>query len=303
MHGRRWSLTLLIGVFAVAASAAPGRAEEGDPAEPALKTQLAELRQALAAARLELRQTTVELEDIKAFLADEDLARTLAEWRAERAKLAAERRALRAERNQLEQARRELHRTTLQQAQREAEQLKAAQQAREQAVQPQWSAQYEMGLIKQDNQTLFVQSTRGSVLVEQNPDIDRHNVMVRGTFLNESQAAWRYTFEVRLAGDEGRILPDAKRRIVGQWRYQTPLLGPGDLHPFEVKVPVTDVHDIEVLQIGKVTADQPRTGRTDPNAPAGRPGPAGQPADPPTGAPPADPQIPAEPMSSSGAEA
>ncbi len=267
MPGRTVVILSLCFLMITAASAP---AQDGGNGEPDLRTQLAELRQALARTRLELQQAAAELEDIKAFLADRNLDETLAEWRAERAALVAERRAWQAERRQLERARDALHQVTLIQAREAAERERAERQAAEDAVKPKWSAQYEMGLIDRDQQTLYVESTDGSVLVQQYPSVDRRNVMVRGTFLNESHAPWRYTFEIRLAGDEGRNLPDSAQPIVGQWRYQTPRLGPGDLHAFEVKVPVTNVHDIEVLQIGNVTWDRPTGTTTDGNTPTPR---------------------------------
>jgi len=275
MHMRSWTTLWLVAVIVAAGLFVPRdlRAAEDERAQPDVKAELAELRQALARTRLELRQATAELEQIKAFLTEQNIDARLETWREERAALARERRALQSERRKLEEARQRLHQTTLNQARARAEKEKAQQQARDKALQPNWSAQYQMGLIDLENNTIFVKATDGDVLVRQHPNIDRDNVMVRGTFLNESRASWRYTFEIRIAGDEGRILPDAKRPIVGRWRYQTPVLGPRELHPFEVKVPVDDVSHIEVLQIGKVTADrpasaQPQSDPRDPNAPA-----------------------------------
>lgn len=230
------------------------------PAQPAndpVATELAALRQELAATKLALQQSQAELNDIKAFLKDRNVDTTLAEWKQQRAELAEERRLVRLERQKLEAARRALHQTTLKQATEAAEAQNAEAEAAEKALQPDWSAQYMLGLIDTERETIYVKSTTGRVLVRQYPSVDRRNVMVRGTFLNKSLAPWRYTFEIALASAEGPGLPSREPNITGSWRYQTPLLGPGELHTFEVKVPVEDVRDIEVVQIGNVTADRP----------------------------------------------
>jgi len=219
--------------------------------------ELAALRQELAATKLALRQSQKELERIKAFLEDRNVDATIAEWQAARDELAEERRLIRLERQKLEQARRELHRTTLRIAQNEAAARDAEAEALEKALEPNWSAQYMLGLIDHQRQTIYVESTHGDVLVKQYPSVDRGNVMVRGTFLNKSLAPWRYTFDIALAGEEKIGLQTGGANLTGSWRYQTPLLGPGELHTFEVKVPVHNVRDINVIQIGNVTADRP----------------------------------------------
>jgi len=222
-----------------------------------VEAELTALRQELAATQLALRQSRNELEQIKAFLEERNVDATLAEWQTTRDELAEERRLIRLERQKLEQARRELHQTTLQIAQDEAAAKNAEAEALEKALEPNWSAQYMLGLIDHERETIYVKSTHGHVLVKQYPSVDRQNVMVRGTFLNKSLAPWRYTFEIALAGEESIGLQTGGQNLAGSWRYQTPLLGPGELHTFEVKVPVHRVRDINVIQIGNVVADRP----------------------------------------------
>lgn len=241
--------TLMVGLSAAARGQAPGDAAVAD--------ELAALRQELAATRLALRETRAEIEDIKAFLAEKDMEATLADWKKQRDALAEERRLIRLERQRLEKARRELHQATYQDAQEQADQQKAAADAAAKQLEPDWDADYILGLIDREAQTLYVRSTDGRLLLEQYPTVDRRNVMVRGTFLNQSHAPWRYTFEIRVASDSLPGLPKPPTTVIGSWRYQTPLLSPGQLHPFEVKIPVTDVRYVDLIQIGNVTADRP----------------------------------------------
>jgi len=211
------------------------------------------LRAALAQTKLEVQQLRIRLEEIRAFLDEHDLETTLAEWRAEREALAEARRRLQQERVRLREERHRLQKQMVQQAEREAD---AIEEAREAAA-PRWDARYQMGLIDNDQQVIYVRSHHGSTLVEIHPEIDRKNVKVRGTFENRSEAPWRYTFEIRIAKAE-RDPKTKRRQVIGSWRYQTPLLGPNDLHEWEVTVPVTDVALIDVVQIGNVKADRPQ---------------------------------------------
>jgi len=226
-------------------------------AQDAIDEELTALRQELAATKLALQQSQAELEQIKAFLEDRGVDTTLAEWKKRREALAEERRLIRLERQKLEQARRELHQQTLKIAQDQVQEKDAEAEALAKALEPNWSAQYMLGLIDEQRQTIYVKSTTGHLLIKQYPTVDQRNVMVRGTFLNKSLAPWRYTFEIALASQEGPGLPTRQPDVAGSWRYQTPLLGPGQLHTFEVKVPVEHVRYIDVIQIGNVVADRP----------------------------------------------
>jgi len=216
--------------------------------------QMLELRQGLAQAKLELQRAKAQMEELQAFLTEKDLDQKLERWRAERQRLADERRKLAMERQRLESARKALHRQTTKQARDRAEQENKQKQAEADAQKPGFSIQYMMGLIDKERENIFVDSTDGKVLIEQYPGADRKNVKVRGTFLNKSQQPWRYTFEIRIAGEKN-VFGD--RALVGQWRYQTPVLGAGELHPFEVTVPVSDIRHIEVIQVGNVVSDRP----------------------------------------------
>ncbi len=239
---------------AVLIAALLAAAAVGQDAAPTIDQQLIELRQGLAQAQLELQRSKAQLEELRVFLAEKNLDDQLEAWRAEREALAEERRKLAMERKRLESARTALHRKTTVDAMDRAKAEREQKQQAADAIKPDFSVQYMMGLIDKDRQTIFVESTRGTVLVDQFPQVDRKNIKVRGTFLNKSQAPWRYTFEIRAAGETNIY---GERAIVGQWRHQTPLLGPGEMHEFEVTVPVTNVRDVEVIQVGNVTSDRP----------------------------------------------
>jgi multidrug efflux pump subunit AcrA (membrane-fusion protein) len=248
MHALRFTTGLLLagGLLASIAIA--------QNTEPTTTQQLIELRQGLAQAKLDLQRTKAQMEELRAFLAEKDLDKKLEGWRAERARLVAEQRKLKLERQRLETARKALHQQTTKQARDRADEENQAKQAAADALKPGYSIQYMMGLIDKERENIYVESTDGKVLVEQYPSVDRKNVKVRGTFLNKSQAPWRYTFELRVAGERNL---QGDRARVGQWRYQTPVLGAGELHAFEVTVPVSDIRHIEVIQIGNVVSDRP----------------------------------------------
>lgn len=244
-------------------AAVMAHAGDAEDAAARARQQIAELRTQLANVTLELREAQQQLEAIRDFLKAEDLAATFERWQALRAELAEERRSIRRERVRLEAAREELDRTTQRIADRRAAEAEQAEQRAKAAAEPDWTAQYQMGVIYHDGNELYVKATDGSIFVDADQDIDRRNILVRGTFLNKSAVAWRYTFEIRAGGVE-RFRRG--RRIVGSWRYQTPLLDPGELHEFEVKMPVDDVSHVRVLQIGKVVADRPAQGEDQPRA-------------------------------------
>lgn len=250
-HARRLMLPLLLATTAVL--------HAGDAADPAdaARAEVETLRRQLANVTLELRAAQRQIQEIRDFLEERDLAATFDRWQATREALAEQRRSIRRERVRLEAARDALDRTTRRIAEEQAQAQRQAEQRVREATAPDWTAQYQLGVIYKDGDELFVKVTDGSVLVDSDQDIDRRNVLVRGTFLNRSVAAWRYTFAIRAGGVERFGRP---RRIVGAWRYQTPLLQPGQLHEFEVKMPVEDVSRVRVLQIGNVHADRPADG-------------------------------------------
>jgi hypothetical protein len=213
------------------------------------------LRTELARTKLEVQKLRTQLQDIQQFLAEQDIEKTLAEWRSEREALAEQRRQIQQERVRLNEERRRLQQLMTRVVREEAEQ----QQQQVDAAGPRWDARYQMGLIDKDQQVIYVRSYDGVTLVDTYPSIDRKNVKVRGTFQNKSTQPWRYTFEIRIGSDE-KNQNTGRRRVIGSWLYQTPVMGANDLHEWEVTVPVTDVAYIEVVQIGNVKADRPAPG-------------------------------------------
>lgn len=209
-----------------------------DPLQP-MREQVTELRRELAQAKLELRDTLAELEEMREFLAreEEDIEREIARWRQEARAMAQEREALAERTAKLERA-------------REALAEGPDQPPPPDPDRPRWEIDYRIAAIPlaPQNQLAFIDPIIGPHLLRRFPNIDRRNIMVRGTLQNRSAEPWRYTFEVRVADRYGDIL--------GQWRYQTPPLTPGELHGFEVKVPVRGVGRIHRYQIGNIEADQ-----------------------------------------------
>lgn len=126
---------------------------------------------------------------------------------------------------------------------------------------PNASLQYALGLIDLGGGSVTIVQTSTDVFghrrvrVREHPNIDHDNVLIRGTLANESQLPYRYTFEIRIGG-KTRVAA-AKPPIIGSWRYQTPVLQPGEIHQFEVKVPVTEVGDVVSYEIGNIVADRP----------------------------------------------
>ncbi len=222
-----------------------------------LADQIDALRREIALTKLQLDTAVEELGRLREFLATENLDQQFERWKSERAKLLEERLRLRRERHRLEEARRSVHQATVAQAQQEAKARNEAADAAAEALEPGWSVQYMLGFIRQEaDEELFVKvhPTTGRVHFTRRRDIDPDNVMVRGTFLNRSAAPWRYTFEIRIGGEAGI---SSSTPVIGKWRYQTPVLTPGQLHAFEVKVPVDNAYSVEVVQIGNITADRP----------------------------------------------
>ncbi len=246
--------------------AAPLQAQQDNPQQ-----DIAAIRAELAQLRLEVERLRAEREEYATFLEetrDQDTDELFAQWRAERKKLANERKQLANERNRLELARRALHQTTMKQAMDTARVESDQQRAEEDKLKPDWSVQTMVGLIDREgnNPTIFVRVGNDLlVAAESGSDIDTQRATIRGNFLNKSLAPWRYTFQINVL-DENAVVQPNSRRPLGSWRYQTPLLGPGDLHQFEVTIPVEDVRRISAIQIVRVTADRPPTPQNPPAA-------------------------------------
>ncbi len=262
MQRARFHRSLWLGLIAVLCIGGVSRAQQAvigvQPEQNALNQQLTELRQELATTRLKLETALAELEKLKAFLAEKDLDQRLEEWRQERRLLQQERTRLQLERARIERLNRKLGQNVQLNNQREREALEKEKHELAKAVKPNWSIQYMLGYIRTDTDEIrYYNVSDGRVYTQRRFDtIDRRNVKVKGTVLNRSEAPWRYTFEIRLGG-EGIDPFRGGSTIMGKWRIQTPLLGPGDLHEFEVTIPVQNATAVEVVQVGNLVADQP----------------------------------------------
>ena len=250
---RRLLVIVVAGLPAAALAAPPIDAVSGG----GLGERVRELRLELARARLELGETRSEIERMRAFLEQADPEADTARWRRQRLELMERRRALVAERREIERRRRELLAEGPPEpgraVDREPPGLGGERGRGAPPVasgRPRWEMDYRIAAIPLDGQPpVFVEPVFGRLLVGAGEPIDRNDILVRGTLQNRSAEPWRYTFEVRLGDRSGDV--------IGRWRYQTPLLGPNELHEFEIKVLVADVGRIRSYQIGNITADQP----------------------------------------------
>jgi hypothetical protein len=242
------ALGIMIGGAMLAAAA---HAQDKAPAVPdgteSLLREVALLRQDLASTKLQLRQAVRELEELREFLARQDAQAEAWQWRQERHELAEERRRLEAERRRLETERRRIQRAIITGEPPTAAPVDPA--ADSPAPQPEYELDYRLSYIRSEGLDRPSYIAFGSVLIpmDEPPEIDRDRVMVRGTLQNRSAVTWRYTFEIRIADRAGRLL--------GRWRYQTPKLETGELHPFDITVPVSDARRIHRYEIGNVEAD------------------------------------------------
>ncbi|MDH3583105.1 MAG: hypothetical protein OER86_02705 [Phycisphaerae bacterium] len=245
----RWIAIVAIGCSLVPGPDHSARSEEaGGTVSPEvqLARNLAGLRQELARTRLDLSKALSELEKIRRFIAAGEPTDQLEKWKRQRQAWARERAALATERRKLEDARQ-----ALRDAGRIGTATDLAPPLPPAVEEPRWELDYKIAVIPtgQNRETIYVDPDIGEVLLERFPQIDREHIMVRGTLQNRSAGPWRYTFELRIG--------DRANRVIGRWRYQTPLLSAGELHPFEVKVPVTDVGEIYKYQIGRIEPDRP----------------------------------------------
>jgi len=238
----------LLTIVCLLAAVSSTWAQESD-AVAALREQLNALRLELAQTQLELKKAQSDLADAREFLKTDNADKQLAQWRKQRLAWEAERKQLALERRKLEQARLALREQSdvVQQRLRDQPPPPAAADPN----QPKWEVDYKIAVIHTGltSESVYIDPEVGEVLLERYPDIDRKHIMVRGTWQNRAAAPWRYTFEIRIADKIGRI--------IGRWRYQTPVLEPGQLHAFEVKVPVKDVAYIQSYQIGNIEPDRP----------------------------------------------
>ena len=230
--------------------------------EDSTQSALAAMRAELAELRLAVGKIQAERDDLMAFLKqheDGTLDEQYQRWRQEREQLEEQRRQLANERTRLDQARRELHQTTVRQANDAARADEQQKRAQQQQTMPDWSVQTMVGLLEKENDTPTVFVRIGNdllVAADSANSIDYKRAVIRGNFLNKSLAPWRYTFLILVLDESGNR--------IGQWRYQTPELGAGDLHTFDVTMPVEDVRRITAIQIARVTADRPTSDITPP---------------------------------------
>ncbi|MBI1370083.1 MAG: hypothetical protein GC162_15695 [Planctomycetes bacterium] len=240
--GRVMGLVMLIALPMTA------HGEDETDALTAMRSELAAMRQELARTQLELQKAQHELEEVRAFLSEPDAPKQIAEWKQQRQQWEEERKQIAVERKKLEAARAAMRDTTRVEQQKIISAPPPAVAVDPAA--PRWDVDYKIAVIRNNlpNESIYIDPEIGEVLLERYPDIDHKHIMMRGTWQNRSSVAWRYTFEIRIADKLGRI--------IGHWRYQTPMLAPNELHAFEVKVPVTDVAYIERYQIGNIEPDK-----------------------------------------------
>ena len=241
-----------------------------DPADELvlLKQEVQKLRLQIAEAKLELNKQLRLREQIQQFRKAENPDADIDRWKIQASAIGEERQRLQTQNRKLKQLG-----ASVRDAARDPLVGAPTRKAPEPNLRPP-VLDYKMGLIHlgQVTETTYVDPTTGAVLVSRYPNIDRRNVKVRGTIQNVRPEPFRYTFEIRFAG---RARSGASRPpIVGRWRYQTPLLSADQLHAFEVTVPVTDVADIYVLQIGNITWDQVGPADKTPKKAAGQKNPA-----------------------------
>lgn len=140
--------------------------------------------------------------------------------------------------------------------------LQELQEAERKAIEeaPKWDLTYSLGFIKEKGKdVVYVDTVTGEVLISDTTQYDPSNVMIRGVFTNQAKVPYRYTFEIGIGGKQpSTIFKPSHARVIGSWKYQTPVLAPGELHNFEVKVPlVADISEVANFEIGNITADRP----------------------------------------------
>lgn len=268
----------------------PASGEEPAPAPAAATTapapaqtppvDLAAYKQALENARTVIEQLRAELSEAKAKAATLERALIEAGITPDAEQLASEQ--MRADREAARLVEEERRRKLLEvREQREAEKRE---ERIEQALAPRWYYTWQIGYINNGNrQTTFVKTNDDGtvVFVGDRTSIDRRQIIVRGTFENTSRAAYRYTFEIRTAESGPYLTGLSTGGGITSTRYQTPVLQPGDLHRWEVKMSVNDALQVRTVGIGNVRADPAPADATPDPAPVTA---APEPASPPAGA-------------------
>jgi hypothetical protein len=264
MNGLRLPVLALVIVSMLSALEAKGQESSDELA--LLRTEVSKLRLQIAEARLELRKQMRLREQMQSFGTAEDPRADIAQWKLQASAVSHERARLRLQERRLKE---------LGVSVRDAAADPVVAAPVETKIDPNVvppKIEYKIGVIHlgQSIETTYVDPTTGAVLVSRYPNIDRHNIRVRGTIQNARPQPFRYTFEIRVAGRARSA--SSRPPIIGRWRYQTPLLSANQLHQFELKVPVTDVGDIYIFQIGNITWDQIGPAQS---SPAAKPVPGG----------------------------
>lgn len=261
-----------IGLFAgsLAAAPAPGDAADAPPSaaqmhaqtQDQMQDQLSAYQTALDNAKRLIERLQAELDQTRAHAAALEAALQAhgielepqpTEAQEAAARLAAQRQAERQRRA------RALERLA-EEKQREARQEKLARARKAQA--PAWTYTWQLGYISLGtNTTTFIKTgPDGTVFFTgDSTNVDRRQLKLRGTFENRSTKPWRYTFDIRVAeqGYGGLPASGRYRHISATTRYQTPVLGPGELHRWEVTLTVEDSLQVRTADIGNVRADPP----------------------------------------------
>lgn len=239
------------------APAVPPPAEQapGQPSEQAAPVaDLAAYRKALENAKAVIEQLRAELAETQARAATLERALLEAGITPDAEQLASEQ--MRADREAARLAEEERRRKILEiREQREAEKR---QERLKEAFAPAWYYTWQIGYINSGNrQTTFVKTNDDGtvVFVGDKTSVDRRQIILRGTFENLSRAAYRYTFEIRVAESGPYLTGLPVSSGISSTRYQTPVLQPGELHRWEVKMSVNDALQIRTVGIGNVRAD------------------------------------------------
>ncbi len=252
--------TVLIVSIALYPSVVSG---EERPEDQDTSQQVQELHLRIEAFRIALDNAKAYIEKLEKKLQEAnekiDLLEMEQSYKVDYQELRAKKERLRQERISLEQER--LNREK--QEARERERVFQEQQRRtelEIAERPKWHYTWEVGYINSGTKEItYVEAgSQGAIaVIERIPLVDRENVLVRGTFENQSRETYRYTFEIRFSGRDTQGFIKFKRppRIVGSARYQTPYLDSGQIHRWEIPVRVGNIYDIAGSDIGNVRAD------------------------------------------------
>jgi hypothetical protein len=120
-----------------------------------------------------------------------------------------------------------------------------------------WRYTYEFGLIgyagKGRMKLRYSDGTRTKIRYSyENYATDR--MFFSGNFLNKSNTTAKFQFQVFLATPTGNLGMGPKYKVVGRKMVTTPYLAPGEVHQFDVDVPVSTIRKVSIGGIGNVRA-------------------------------------------------